>query len=97
MKRKLKRSSLKLNSNLHFYGFMKCKQCLETYTTKAYALLWEQCAKGMKNTIESRTDFDTNIKDNPIKLLKAIKQHVLNHEQRYEMSIVLTQGVRCYC
>ena len=32
-------------------GYMKRKQCLETNTTKAYALLWEQCAKGMQNKI----------------------------------------------
>jgi hypothetical protein len=81
---------LKIEFKAEFDGFMKRKQCLETNTTKAYALLWEQCAKGMQNKIESRTDYDTNIKGNPIELLKAIKQHALNyHEHRYEMSIIL--------
>jgi hypothetical protein len=57
--------------------------------TKAYALLWEGCAKAMKNKIEARSNFK-GIKNNPIKLLKAIKEHALNYqENRYSMSIIL--------
>ena len=55
---------------------------------KAYALLWERCARGMKDKIESREDFD-EIEDKPIALLKAIRQHALNYQEyRYVMSIV---------
>jgi hypothetical protein len=71
-------------------GYMKRKQCLETNSTKAYALLWEQCAKGMQGKIESRSEFEKLIKDNPIELKKAIKEHALNfQEHRYEMSVLL--------
>jgi hypothetical protein len=57
--------------------------------TKAYALLWEHCTKVMKNKIESCSDYDI-IKNDPILLLKAIKEHALNYqENRYSMSIVL--------
>ena len=56
---------------------------------KAYAFLWERCSKGMKDKIQSRSDYSIQIKDNPIELLKAIKQHALNYqENRYEMAIV---------
>jgi hypothetical protein len=73
-----------------FDVFLKRKQHYETNTTKAYAFLWEQCAKGMQSKIESHSNFKKLIKGNPIELLKVIKQHCLNyHENRYEMSIIL--------
>jgi hypothetical protein len=69
--------------------YRKRLQVLENNQTKAYALLWERCAKSMKNKIESRADFD-KIKNDPINLLKAIKEHALNYqENRYSMSIIL--------
>ena len=59
-----------------------------TTRRKQYALFWEQCTKGMKNKLESRVDFDT-LENDPIELLKAIKQHALNYqEHRYDMSII---------
>jgi hypothetical protein len=71
-------------------AYMKRKQSLEVNMTKAYAFIWDQCAKAMQNKIEARTEFATKIKGNPIKLLQAIKQHALNYqEHRYEMSIIL--------
>lgn len=80
----------KIEFKAEFDGFMKRKQSLETNTTKAYALLWEQCAKGMQHKVESRSEYDKLIKSNPIELLKAIKEHALNfQEHRYEMSILL--------
>ena len=36
--------------------YCKRLQILENNQTKAYALLWERCAKSMKNKIESRSD-----------------------------------------
>ena len=69
-------------------AYRKRVLALENNKTKAYALFWERCAKGMKNKLESRVDFDT-LENDPIELLKAIKQHALNYqEHRYDMSII---------
>ena len=58
--------------------------------TKAYALFWGKCAKGMKNKIEARTDFKSNIENNPFELLKMIKEHAMSYqENRYNMSVIL--------
>ena len=69
------------------------RKIIRTYTgnmTKSYALIWERCTKGMQNKIQTRTDFETNIENDPIELLKAVKEHALNYqEHRYAMSIVL--------
>jgi hypothetical protein len=40
-----------------FDAFMKRKQSLETNMSKAYAFLWEQCAKAMQNKIEARSNY----------------------------------------
>ena len=61
---------------------------------KAYAFLWEKCSSAMQNKIMGRKDFDTNIYNDPIKLLKAIKEHSLNfQESKYEMSII-TEAIK---
>jgi hypothetical protein len=54
---------------------MKSKQNFEMNTSKAYAFLWEQCAKVIQNKTEPSPKYETIVKGNPIELLKAITQH----------------------
>ena len=43
----------------------------------------------MKAKIEARTDYESKIYNDPIELIKAIKEHALNYEEsRYEMAII---------
>jgi hypothetical protein len=53
--------------------------------------LWEHCTKGMKNKNWVTYQLcHTTIQQDPIKLLKAIKEHALNYqEQWYKHMIVL--------
>jgi hypothetical protein len=86
----LENKQYEIEFKAEFDAYMKRKQTYESNVTKAYAFLWEQCGKAMQNKIESNSTFDSNIKGDPIELLKAIKQHALNyHEHRYEMAIIL--------
>jgi hypothetical protein len=56
---------------------------------KAYALIWERCNKAMQNKILARSDYETMLYNDPIELLKAVKEHALNYQEtRYEMSII---------
>ena len=56
---------------------------------KVYAFLWEKCAKSMQNKLASRSNFESDIFNNPINLRKAVKEHLLNfQEPRYKMSII---------
>ena len=56
---------------------------------KAYALLWKKCSCAVRNKIVGRSNFDSKIFNNPVKLLIAIKEHFLSfQESRYEMSII---------
>jgi hypothetical protein len=68
---------------------MRRKRTYEDNTFKVYALLWERCAKAMQNKIASRSDYDSVVYNDPIALLRAIKEHSLNYQEtRYEMSII---------
>jgi hypothetical protein len=64
-----------------FFIFMKRKQSYENNKIKANAIIWERCAKRMQVKIESRNNFEDNIKNNPIELLKAVRQHSLNYQE----------------
>jgi hypothetical protein len=69
--------------------YMKRRRMYENNLFKAYALIWERCAKAMQNKIVSRTIFEDTIYNDPIELLKAVKEHALNYQEtRYEMSII---------
>jgi hypothetical protein len=69
---------------------MRRKRTYKDNTFKVYALLWECCAKAMQNKIVSRSDYDSVVYNDPIALLRAIKEHSLNYQEtRYEMSIIL--------
>jgi len=66
------------------------EQIYNNNVTKAYALFWDRCAKGMKNKIEARSDFKEKVDNNPFELLQAIKEHSLNYqEKKYNMSVIL--------
>jgi hypothetical protein len=68
---------------------MKRKRTYEDNMFKAYALLWERCAKTMQDKIALRSDYDNVVYNDPIALLRAIKEHSLNYQDtRYEMSII---------
>ena len=56
---------------------MKRTRAYEENCYKAYAEIWERCNKAMKAKIESRKDYESVIYNKPIKLIDAIKEHVL--------------------
>ena len=63
-------------------------QCVDNKAAAA-ALLWNQCTNTMKAKVQSRKDYDSDIKDNPIKLLQAIKQHAMSFEStQYRMKTI---------
>jgi hypothetical protein len=60
--------------------FMKRRRMYENNLFKAYALIWERCAKAMQNKIVSQKSFETTIYNDPIELLIAVKEHALNYQ-----------------
>ena len=70
--------------------YLQRKETYEDNLIKAYDLLWGQCGKNLQNTILARTDFEKEIKDDPIKLLKVIKEHAIGcQETKYASSVYL--------
>ena len=57
--------------------------------TKAYLLVWEHCIRAMQSKLEQKMNFSKTIYNDPIKLLKATKEHALNlQETTYSMEII---------
>ena len=68
---------------------MKRKREYDNNMLEACTELWERCNKAIKALIEVRIDYESNIHNNPIELLKAIKEHVLNYQElRCDMVII---------
>ena len=56
---------------------------------KAYGLIWKIFATAMKENIEICKYFEDAIYNNPVELLKEIKQHALNYQySKYKMSVI---------
>ena len=51
--------------------------------------MWARCNKTIQAKIEARTNYEKGIYNDPIELIKAIKEHALNYEEsKYEMAII---------
>jgi hypothetical protein len=76
--RAFKNKQFEIKFKSEFDDFCIRRWTLDNNKPKAYAFLWEHCTKGMKNKIKSHTNYAT-IQQDPVKLLKAIKEHALNY------------------
>ena len=75
---------------VEYTKFFERKEQYASNKVKATALLWGQCNSTMRSKIQSRTNYETDIKDNPIKLLQAIKEHALNYEStQYQTKTII--------
>jgi hypothetical protein len=70
--------------------FVARQKAYQTNKGKAYALIFGQCNKILKNKLQERNNFDTNIKGNPINLISAIEEHAMTYmENKYDAAIIL--------
>ena len=84
--RAFKNKQFEIKFKSEFDDFHIRRQTLDNNKPKAYAFLWEHCTKGMKNKIESHTNYAT-IQQDPIKLLKARSRSMLSTIKNSNTSI----------
>jgi hypothetical protein len=68
IKQENRQHQLEYKANLD--EFMRRKRSYDDNLFKAYALIWERCAKAMQNKIMATSNFENEIYNDPIKLLK---------------------------
>ena len=86
-KKDAENEQFKLEFKSNWERYNKRKDAYDVNKLKSYGILWERCSKTMQQKLEARTDFKTAVKDNPVALLKAIREHTLYYqEDRYEMA-----------
>ena len=70
-------------------SYITRKDIYESNRGNAYAFLFSQCNKAMQNKLQMRTDYESSIEKNPIKLLDAIEEHSISYqENKYEMRVI---------
>jgi len=77
------------NYEIEYSEHLKRKTQYDENKVAAEALIWGQCDTRMRSQIQSRSNYDSDIKGNPIALLKAIKEHAMNYQStQYEMKTI---------
>jgi hypothetical protein len=61
--------------------FMQKKRVFKDNLFKAFALFWDQCAKAMQAKIMSRSDYESAMYNNPLALLKAMKERAMDFQE----------------
>ena len=75
-------------------SFVAREAAYESNQGRAYALLYQQCNKALQHRLETRVDFLTEIKGNPIKLLDAIEEHSLSYMEKKYAPIILVEALK---
>ena len=87
--RKLENEEFKLDYNIDYKNHGARVNQYQENRGKAYEFLWKQCSKAMKDKIESRIAYESTIKNDPIKLLTAIREHAMAYqESKYQFETV---------
>ena len=66
--------------NMEVNNMLKCIDLYEDNKDKAYALLWDCCTTLLQAKLKQCKDFKTKIYQDPVELLKPIKEHSLNYQ-----------------
>jgi hypothetical protein len=61
--------------------FIKRQAMYETNKRKAFALIYEQCHKTLQPKLKAREKYATEIKGDPIAMVKAIQEHSLSYQE----------------
>ena len=69
------------------------KKLYSSNMVKAYALIFSLCIKTMQSRIEEMSNFEKEIKNNPIKLLEAIKEKMHDPSRVKHEYATLTESI----
>ena len=59
-------------------SFVNQRSQYETNLGKAFAFIFAQCNKVLQNKLYAQTDYNLDIKGNPIEVLNAIEEHSMS-------------------
>ena len=60
---------------------------------KAYTFLFGQCTTGLQHRLESKANYKSNIKGNPIKLLEMMKKNSLSFDDKKKADILIIDAI----
>ena len=89
---KIEQQGYDLDYKEKYRAYNTRKEQFEDNLIKAYALIFSYCNKVMQNRIEEMTDFDTQIRNDPIKLLEVIKEKMYDPARAKYEFVSLTEA-----
>ena len=82
---------IKYKAELQLHLKQKSHYCMNL--GKAYAFLFGQCTTGLQHRIETKAEYESKIKGNPIKLLEPIKKNSLSFDDKNKADIVIIDAI----
>ncbi len=80
----------KAEQDLRLSLWIKKDEAYKEGMERAYAIVWGQCNDPLKEKIKNLSEFEKDIRNKPLELLKAIEIQSINyHEDKYDMSMAL--------
>ena len=95
IKAKTDQDALDMIYQVEVEEWVKRKNTYESNSAKAYSLIYDNyCSKTIQDKVKNHLDFESDIRDNPIKLLEVIKTLMHDPEDTVYPMASLTEAVR---
>ena len=92
IKHEINQYKIEYEAELQLNLMQKSHYC--TDLGKAYAFLFRQCTAGLQHRIETKAEYKSKIKCNPMKLLETIKENSLSLNDKKKANIVIINAIR---
>ena len=76
-KKKVEDRQFELEHTIEFKAYSNRTDTCAQNKIKSHSFLWGQCSKAMQHKVESKPKFASQIKNDPVELLKAIKEYAM--------------------
>ena len=85
-----------LQYNVEYKAYSHRVDIYDQNKSKAYSFLWGQCSKAMQHKVESRPQFVSTIKNDPVELIKAIKEYAMAYQDTKYPVLTILEAMQAY-
>ena len=85
-----------LQYNVEYKAYSHRVDIYDQNKSKAYSFLWGQCSKAMQHKVESRPQFVSTIKNDPVELIKAIREYAMAYQDTKYPVLTILEAMQAY-
>ena len=90
---KCKNDQYKIKYEAELQLHLKQKSHYHMSLGKAYTFLFGQCTTGLQHRIKAKAEYESKIKEDPIKLIEMIKENSLSFDDKKKADIVIINAI----